>query len=596
MKALRVGFVVSLFGLLLATGSVDPSYRYTSARGIGVGNAYSALVDDYSAVFVNPAAMGQNSIAQVGLMQSNLFSDVNLINGAVVFPGDISYGLGFYYIGTNIPQASWDTDRYVFSNMLGYNDISLLGSVSAKVDDKLFLGLTGKYRYANADGFNNSVYNADLGILYQAFPALKLSAVYQNFFPIKIKVNGGGEDNLQQKLTFGGAYRFIGREAGTFLYSKNQKLDFSMDYGIVDQQSMIKVGAEYQPNSMLAFRAGYGNEKWASGTNNVSAVNIFSLGVGINFDGIKFDYAYSLDPNDFSANNTHYFSIAFDLMKPEEVYTDEYMQIKSPEDKVVTYENMHKVLGSVVPKVAKVKINGTDVEIKNSRIMSTIKFQDYGKQAITIEVLDKDSKVLQKLKLRNIYLMSFADVDMHNWARKYIEELTTLGLLRPKTADTFNPEGNVTRAEYAKVLCSLKNLNTQDINLSSGYKFTDIAQHPYVDYIQLVGQTGLMLGTSATEFSPEESLTREQLVSALVILEGLTIPDKALKSRFKDVSVSRWSTKYIEVAVDNGLINGYNDGTFQPKRTITRAEFAKIIYNTTMGQKLVKDLFDWDSF
>ena len=599
MKTLRIVLGVSLIGLLFSTGSVDPAYRYTSARGIGVGNAYSALVDDYSAVFVNPASIGKRGISQAGIMQSNLFSDVNLLNGAVVFPGDISYGLGFYYIGTSIPLANFDEDRYVYSGMVGYNDISVLGSISSKIDDQLSLGLTGKYRYANANdvNYNNSVFNADLGAIYELTQAIRLSAVYQNLLPLKIKVKGGTSGDLQQKLTLGGAYKFLGKEPGTFFYSKTQELDFSLDLGIVDQQTNIRLGAEYKPNDNLAFRAGYGIEKWAKSTGNVESTNLFSLGIGVMFAGINFDYAYAIDPNSFSANNTHYFSVAFDLFKPEEAaYSGEYMQIKSPEDKLVTYENMHQVIGTVVPKVARVQINGTDVEIKNSRIQATVKYSDFGKQAINITALDKDNKVLQKLKIRQVYLMSFYDVDKHNWARKYIEELSSLGLLRPVTAENYNPEGNVTRAEYAKVLYLLKGLDMKNIDISKGYKFTDISKHPFVDYIQLVGQTGLMIGTSATEFSPEESLTREQLVAALVILEGLTVPEKALKSRFKDVAVTRWSSKYIEVAVDNGIINGYNDGTFDPKRSITRAEFSKIIYNTTMGQKLVKDLFNWDSF
>ncbi|MDD4527123.1 MAG: PorV/PorQ family protein [Candidatus Margulisbacteria bacterium] len=597
MRAVKIVFGFCLLGLVLATGSVDPAYRYTSARGIGVGNAYSALVDDYSAVFVNPAAIGKYDKAQVGLMQTNLFSDVNLLNGAVIFPSEtISYGLGFYYIGTSIPQSIWDRDRYIYTNMLGYNDITALGSVASKINEQWSLGLTGKYRFANADGYNVSVFNADIGTIYEVNQALRLSAVYHNALPLKVKVQGGGEDELQQKLTLGSAYKFIGQEPGTFLYSKNQDLDFSFDVGIVDQQTAFSLGAEYKPVPYFAVRAGYGNEKWAASTVSVEAKNLFSLGLGVNFDGIKFDYAYSIDPNDFSVNNTHYFSVAFDLFKPEAVYTDEYMQISSPEDKVVTYQNMHKVVGTVIPKVAKVQINGTDVEIKNSRILAAIKYGDYGKQVINIAVFDKDNKVLQKLKIRNVYLMSFYDVDKHNWARQYIEELTTLGLLRPATKETYNSEGNVSRAEYAKVLYALKNLNMKDIDLTSGYRFADIASHPYSDYIQLVAQSGMMIGTSPTEFSPNENLTREQLVAALVILEGLPVPEKALKSRFKDVSVSRWSTKYIEVAVDSGLINGYNDGTFQPKRAITRAEFSKVVHNTTMGQRLVKDLFDWDSF
>lgn len=596
MKVLRIVLGISLLCVLFSSGAVDPSYRYTSARGIGVGNAYSALVDDYSSVFVNPAAVGRYDKAQIGLMQSNLFSDVNLLNGAVVFPNDISYGFGFYYIGTDMPQAMWDDDRYVYSNMLGYNDITFLGSVSSKITDQLSLGLTGKYRTANADKYNVSILNADIGTVYEVNEALHLSAVYKNFLPLKVKVKGGGEDNMQQKLTLGAAYRFVGREPGSFLYSKNQSLDFSFDTEVVDNQTMFRLGTEFKPNEALAFRAGYGMEKWAVSSINVKNVNLFSVGIGVRFSGINFDYAYSLDPNNFSVNNSHYFSVALDLFKPEATYSDEYMQIISPEDKKVTYENMHKVAGTVTPKVAKVQVNGTDIEIKNSRIQATIKYRDFGKQVVNIVALDKNDNVLQRHKIRNVYLMSFYDVDKHNWARKYIEELTTLGLLRPTSLEQYNPNDYVTRAEYAKVLFLLKNLSMRDLDLSSGYRFADIAYHPDVEYIQLVAQSGLMVGTSKTEFSPNEYLTREQLVAALVALEGIPVPDKALQSRFRDVSISRWSAKYIEAAVDHGFINGYNDGTFQPKRRVTRAEFSKVVHNTSMGQRLVNDLFDWDSF
>jgi len=597
MKTLKIILCTLMIGSLFATGSVDPAYRYTSARGIGVGNAFSALVDDYSAVFVNPAAMGEHESVQLGLMQSNLFADVNLLNGAVIFPGDINYGLGFYYIGTDMPaEALFDGERFNYSNMLGYNDITLLGSVASKLSDDFSLGLTGKYRFAEAGDYNTSQANADFGVLYKVNPALKVSALYQNFLPLKVQVQGGGEGEVQQKITLGGAYRVLGRAPGSIVYSKNQKLDMSLDAEFVDQQTMLRIGIEYKPNPALAFRAGYGAEKWAVSSVNVEDKKIFSLGMGFKFSGINFDYAYSLDPNNFTDNNTHYFSVAFDLDKPEKKYTDDYMKIKSPVDKKVTYENMHRVIGTVIPKVAAVQINGVDVDVRNSRIIATVKYKDYGKQVVDIKVYDNNGDVLEQKRIRNVYLMSFYDVDKKNWARQYIEELTTLGLLRPVKPGYFMPYAFVSRAEYAKVLYSLKDLSMRDLDLSEGYRFSDVAGHPLAEYIELVAQKGMMRGTHQDKFTPDAALTREQLVAALVILEGLEVPEKALQSRFRDVSVSRWSAKYIEVAIDNGLINGYWDGTFRPKKEVTRAEFAKIVHNTSMGKKLVHDLYDWDSF
>jgi hypothetical protein len=593
-------FSIFLLSLMLGNGSVDPSYRYTSARGIGVGNAYSALVDDYSAVFVNPASISRYDKAQIGIMQSNIISDVNLINGSLIIPGKVGLGLGFYYIGTEIPVATWDADKYVFSNMLGFNDITLLGSMSTAINNNLLLGLTGKFRLANADTYNTSAINADFGALYQFNPAFNLSFVYQNFLPLKITVQNGGEDEMQQKMTIGGAYRLLGKESGAMIYSKGQSFDFSTDIEIVGNQMMYRFGGEYKPSDFLAFRLGYGNEKWASSSSNTNEVNLFSVGIGLNFNGYYFDYAYSMDPNKLESNNSHYFSIAIDLSQPKketEEFTGDYLSLITPEDKHVTYERNHQLLGTVVPQVASVKVNGIETPIQNNRIFQNIRFDNYGKQKIEVAAYDQNERLLEARTIRNLYLMSFNDVSKHNWARQYIEELTTLGLLRPeKNQELFNITGYISRGEYAYILAKLRNLDISFLDISNGYKFQDTANNKYRDYIELVAQFDLMTGIDNDNFAPDSHLTREQIVASLVKLEGLNVPEKALRSRFGDVSVKRWSARFIEVAVDNGLINGYNDGTFQPTRKVTRAECAKIVHNTTMGQKIVKDLFDWDNY
>lgn len=48
---------------------------------------------------------------------------------------------------------------------------------------------------------------------------------------------------------------------------------------------------------------------------------------------------------------------------------------------------------------------------------------------------------------------------------------------------------------------------------------------------------------------------------------------------FSDVSKNDWSYQYITKLAQRGIINGYADGTFKPKNSITRAEIAVLLKN-----------------
>lgn len=83
-----------------------------------------------------------------------------------------------------------------------------------------------------------------------------------------------------------------------------------------------------------------------------------------------------------------------------------------------------------------------------------------------------------------------------------------------------------------------------------------------------------MLGVSEKEFAPEESTTREMLVTVLYRLSGEPkIDDTAV---FSDVSAGSWYTKAIAWAKENKIVEGYPDGSFGLGKAITREEMAAI--------------------
>ena len=106
--------------------------------------------------------------------------------------------------------------------------------------------------------------------------------------------------------------------------------------------------------------------------------------------------------------------------------------------------------------------------------------------------------------------------------------------------------------------------------------FSDIAPDAwYKDAVQYAYDNGLMTGVSANEFAPEQTTTRAMIVSILARLENVTTAEAA---GFADVD-DEWYATAVNWAANVGVVNGYEDNTFQPNTAITREQLAAILMN-----------------
>ena len=107
--------------------------------------------------------------------------------------------------------------------------------------------------------------------------------------------------------------------------------------------------------------------------------------------------------------------------------------------------------------------------------------------------------------------------------------------------------------------------------------FTDVADSDwFYDPVCYVYEHGLMTGTSATTFEPNTSLSRAMLVAVLHRLEG---SPQASGGDFTDVADGDWYAQAVNWAASVGVVNGFDDGTFQPNAAITREQLAAILMN-----------------
>jgi hypothetical protein len=141
---------------------------------------------------------------------------------------------------------------------------------------------------------------------------------------------------------------------------------------------------------------------------------------------------------------------------------------------------------------------------------------------------------------------------------------------------TFQPDGNITRAEMAAAMSR---------GLGLGWStdqpgFSDLkATHWAAGFITLMKNEGFMLGDPAGTFRPDAPITRAEAAAAFLRIAGMSPVLNLTSSTFSDVQPMSWAAGYIEAARQAGLLAGYPDNTFRPADLLSRAEFATLASN-----------------
>ena len=109
------------------------------------------------------------------------------------------------------------------------------------------------------------------------------------------------------------------------------------------------------------------------------------------------------------------------------------------------------------------------------------------------------------------------------------------------------------------------------------HQFTDIDLKAwYHEYVCYAIQNELMYGTSTNTFEPNLATTRGMIITLFYRLEGS--PKVAYGQYYSDVVAGQWFTDAVIWGTQNGIIKGYDDGTYKPDQIITREQIAAIFY------------------
>lgn len=248
------------------------------------------------------------------------------------------------------------------------------------------------------------------------------------------------------------------------------------------------------------------------------------------------------------------------------------------ENGIVTYdlEGIEAAVAMLVPRLSKMalKYPGTTMTLLANLVV--IMSAHFGESCLAWMRSLPDDYMTSKQTVN--YVGLFDDVAAEAWYAPAVDYVKYGRLMYGTGNNLFQPDAQMTRAMLAQVLYELEGAPSVK-GLSC--PFTDVGGSWYTDAVIWAYNAGVVAGVSATQFAPNEALTREQMVTMLFGYAGreetLSGSDGALASYQDQASVSGWAREAMAWAVSSGVISGTSATTLAPQKIGTRAEVATVL-------------------
>ncbi len=176
------------------------------------------------------------------------------------------------------------------------------------------------------------------------------------------------------------------------------------------------------------------------------------------------------------------------------------------------------------------------------------------------------------------YSSTFTDLGDVSWAAEAINVLASKGIISGRDAYTFDPNANITRAEYCQILVGAID-KTQE---SADSYFDDVASNAwYYHAISVASVYGIVSGYGDGNFGPNDLITRQDM--ALMTYKAAQVVGKSLAAQrtlvFDDNwQISDYAVEAVNTLANAGIINGMSESEFAPLNNATRAQAAVILY------------------
>lgn len=620
--------LVFLAGSVLAQAAPDPSRFSVGSRVLGMGKAFVAMADDVTSIFMNPAGLANVNRWQMTSMQGKLLDEFSYLTLSGVYPtnfGKLGMGFAGSSIGGAFPtrlKAGSDADDPIYEIIPGddlmsyYNNVFLLsyGGKAEPVFNLPFLkGIGDRFSWIKNSnvGANLKIFTVglagdgitegnatgtELDLGFQARPNnwLRLGGNLQNILPVsfggKLEYASGWTESYPAVVKLGLAANLIGPQDSIRTIGNHEVIvlvDADWEPTRPKVPTIFHMGAEWTPLELITIRAGIDQEMVGVG----EVANNLTMGLGLNYRGFRFDYAYHQFAGAPGIDN-HFFSLSYGIFK--KLKEKDYVKILEPKDKLITKEASVNIKVKVVdPEVSSAKIMNTPVLIKKDKSFSSIAPLKLAKNTLWVEAFEKWGKLLEAERIRALRLITYPDVPSDYWAAEQISYIGTLGIIKGYPDGLFKPEGNITRAELATLLMRTRMGGDKNVPESTAEIFTDVpSKHWALKYVNLAAQTKVVKGYPDGSFKPNANVTRAEGLTMIARFAGVT--EETYAVGFRDISRRHWASSIIAGSLKEGLLQFLKGKPFEPNRKLLRAEAVEILYRSRpIRDVLLKDLLDF---
>ncbi len=293
----RLSIIVALLLLLLPVmvsadddaGTESAFNLGAGARAMAMGNGYTALAEDATAIYYNPAGLPYLSSQEITFLHTVLFEGTVYDYVAYVYPYTSigGFGIAGMRLGTDdIGRRDQYTDLGKFSS----TQMQMLLSYGRRFDHGISAGANLKLANQSIDNYSDYGFGLDLAGRYDLTDHLRAGLVLQDIVGARMKLM-----NERERTPF------LIKGGLAYLYQLSDK-PFSgavtFDVEKPEYRSVkIRAGLELAHTSGLAVRGGYDRDN-------------FTVGLGIHYQQLTFDYAYKFMDN---LMDSHRFSLSFNF-------------------------------------------------------------------------------------------------------------------------------------------------------------------------------------------------------------------------------------------------------------------------------------------
>jgi hypothetical protein len=286
-------------------GGMPGAYMYmgVGARALGLGGAYTAIANDATAVYWNPAGLADQNPFRVSFMHAVLFMDTSLDFFAASAPTERYGSFGAALMALNSGGFEQRTALNEVVGNFNTRDVSIMASWSKQFMGNLSLGLSYKFVTQKILNYSGSGHGLDVGLKTLLFDRLSAGLVFRNLIQPNV-ILATDDQNYPMQMGIG---------ASTFII--NDQVLVSAEVSKISGwgEMVYHFGAEYRVMNQAAIRIGANK-------------NSFTFGAGFNFNALDFGYS-NVGGSDLGSS--HRFSIDY-AFGGFGVDADAYPRIFSP--------------------------------------------------------------------------------------------------------------------------------------------------------------------------------------------------------------------------------------------------------------------------